>query len=54
MAKKRERNKGLNVARPGQVKLSPEESLRRVMEFSKRKERIIAAVRKGKNRGVSA
>lgn len=38
----------------GRAKLTPEESLKRVKEFPKRKEGFIAAVRKGKNRGVSA
>lgn len=36
------------------IKLTPEESLKRMTEFSKRKEAFIAAVRKGKNRSVSA
>jgi hypothetical protein len=36
------------------VKLSPEESRKRVRDFAKRKEAFIAAVRKGKNRSVSA
>ena len=35
------------------VKLSPEESLKRMMEFDKRKEAIIAALRKSKDRDVS-
>jgi hypothetical protein len=36
------------------AKLSAEESLKRMEEFPERKERFIAAVRKGKNRSVSA
>jgi hypothetical protein len=40
--------------RPKRAKVTAKESLRRVGEFAKRKERIVAAVRKGKNRSVSA
>lgn len=36
------------------IKLTPEESLKRMRDFSKRKEAFVAAVRKGKNRSVSA
>ncbi len=39
--------------RPKPVKLSAEESLRRMQEFDKRKEAFIAALRKSKDRGVS-
>jgi hypothetical protein len=44
----------LKIQRPKRVKLSADESLKRMQEFSKRKEKFIAAVRKGKNRSVSA
>ena len=40
--------------RPKRMKVSVKESLRRVGEFAKRKEQIVASVRKGKNRSVSA
>jgi len=40
--------------RPQRVKLSPQESLKRMEDFPKRKEQFIASIRKGKNRGVSA
>ena len=53
MAKKNKRVK-VETGRGGRVKLTPEESLRRMNEFSKRKENFVAAIRKGKNRGVSA
>jgi hypothetical protein len=36
------------------TKLSAEESLKRMEEFPERKEQIVAAVRKGKNRSVPA
>jgi len=36
------------------VKLTAAESLKHMLGFSKRKERFIAAVRKGKDRGGSA
>jgi hypothetical protein len=38
----------------GRAKLTAEESQTRVQEFAKRKEHFIAAVRKGKDRGISA
>jgi hypothetical protein len=40
--------------RPKRAKLTAEESLKRMQEFSKRKEAFIAAVREGKDRGVSS
>ena len=36
------------------AKITAEESFKRIQEFSKRKERFVAAVRNGKDRGVSA
>ncbi len=39
----------LKIQRPERAKLSEQESLKRMQEFSKRKEKFIAAVRKGKN-----
>ena len=40
--------------RPQRRKLSAEESLQRMKEFDKRKESFIAALRKSKDRGLSA
>ena len=54
MVKKRERAQESTFQRPKRAKLSGKESLKRMREFSKRKENFIAAVRKGKNRSVSA
>ena len=52
--KKNSRRQPAKSARSQRVKLSAEESLKRVQEFGQRKEAFIAAVRKGKSRGVSA
>jgi hypothetical protein len=54
MAKKRATDREVKIIRPERVKLSREESLKRMREFPKRKGKFIAAIRKGKNRGVSA
>ncbi len=54
MAKKLRRSQPPQIGRSQRLKLSAEESLKRVREFAKRKEAFIASVRKGKNRGVSA
>ena len=54
MAKRKKRSKGLPTERPDRVKLTPEESLKRLQEFTKRKETFVAVVRKGKDRDVSA
>ncbi len=54
MAKKPRRRLTVKASRSQRVKLTTEESLKRVREFAQRKEAFIAAVRKGKNRGVSA
>ena len=53
MAKKNKRVKG-GTGRGDRAKLTSEESLERLKGFPKRKESFVAAVRKGKNRGVSA
>lgn len=48
--KKLEEIRQVQVQRPARVKLAPEEALRRMQEFTaKRKEALIAAVRKNKN-----
>jgi hypothetical protein len=54
MAKGKKQAKSLPAARPGGVKVTPKESLRRMQEFLTRKEGFVAAVRKGKDRGLSA
>jgi hypothetical protein len=54
MAKKRDKIDEVKIIRPERVKLSRDESLKRMREFPKRKGKFIAAIRKGKNRGVSA
>jgi hypothetical protein len=54
MAKKRRLTKPLKFERPKRLKLSPEESLKRMQAFSQRKEGFIAAIREGKDRGLSA
>jgi hypothetical protein len=54
MAKKRGTVDGVKIVRPERTKLSREEALKRMREFPKRKGKFIAAVRKGKDRGVSA
>jgi len=54
MAKGKKRIKDLPSERPERVELTAEESLRRLQEFAKRKEHFVAAVRKSKDRGVTA
>jgi len=54
MAKKKNEVKELQIERPPRIKLSADEVRKRMRELPKRKEKIIAAVRKGKNRSVSA
>ncbi len=49
---KGKKTKNLPGERAERKKLSAEESLKRMREFAKRKERFVAAVRKGKDRGV--
>lgn len=44
----------VKIPRPRKVRLSEEESRRRMEAFPERKEEIIAAVRKSKTRGVSS
>jgi hypothetical protein len=54
MAKTQKQTKGLRAQRPERGKLSANESLKRLEEFSKRKEHFVAAVRKGKDRDLPA
>ena len=41
--------KEVKIERPERAKLSAEESLKRMKEFGKRKEKFIATIRQGKN-----
>ena len=52
MAKKRKEIKEWQIERPEPAQLSAEESLKRMQDFAQRKERFVAAVRKGKNRSI--
>ncbi len=54
MRKKPIATKNSAAKRAERVKLTAEESLKRMEEFPKRKESFVAAIRKGKNRGLSA
>jgi hypothetical protein len=54
MAKEKKRATGRPAKRTDRAKLTPEESLKRLQEFARRKEHFVAAVRKGKSRGISA
>jgi len=54
MARRPRQTGGNTAGRPKRTKLSAKESLKRLQDFSKRKEQFVAAVRKGKDRGVSA
>lgn len=44
--------KEVKVDRPSRAKVSEKEALKRMKEFSKRKEQFLATVRTGKSRGV--
>ena len=48
MAKKVEELRELKVVRPKRIKLTEEETLRRMESFDERKDKFIASVRKGK------
>jgi len=54
MAKGKKRGRSVPKGRASRVELTAEESLKRLQEFPERKERFVAAVRKGKDRSVSA
>ncbi len=49
MTKKPKIVKEVKTERPERMKLSAEESLKRTKEFDKRRDKFIAAIRKGKN-----
>lgn len=54
MSEKLEEVQEVKIQRPKRVKLTAEESLKRMEAFPERKEQIVAAVRKSKNRNVSS
>jgi hypothetical protein len=54
MAKGKKRGPDQRTERAERARLTAEESLKRMQEFAKRKEQFVAAVRKGKDRGISA
>lgn len=47
MTKKLDEVKELKIERPERARLSEEESLKRMQEFPRRKEKLIATVREG-------
>ncbi len=49
MTKKANIIKEIKIERPERAKLSAEESLKRMKEFDKRKEKFIASIRKNKD-----
>jgi hypothetical protein len=49
MAKRLKDVKDIKIERPLRAKLSPEEVTKRMAEFPKRREKFVAAIRKGKN-----
>ena len=49
MTKKAKVVKEIKIERPERAKLSAEESLKRMKDFDKRKEKFIAAIRKNKD-----
>ncbi len=49
MTKKAKVIKEVKIERPERMKLSAEESLKRMKEFDERKEKFIAGIRQGKN-----
>lgn len=54
MARGKKRATGRSPERTDRAKLTPEEALKRLQAFAQRKEHLVASVRKGKDRGVSA
>jgi len=54
MAKRAQKVSELKIERPRRSKLAPAESVKRMEAFDRRKEQFVAAVRKGKDRAVSA
>ena len=54
MAKRAQKVSELKIERPRRAKLAPAKSLKRMEAFNRRKEQFVAAVRKGKDRTLSA
>ena len=54
MPKTKVRRKQPSASKPPRAKLTPEESLKRMQSFSKRKDQFVATVRKRKDRSLSA
>jgi hypothetical protein len=54
MAKGKKRSEGVPAKRADRAQLTAEESLKRLQEFTKRKEHLVASIRKRKDRSVSA
>jgi hypothetical protein len=50
--KEAEEIREVKVQRPKRAKLTAEESLRRMEDFPERKEQIVAAIRKSKDRSI--
>ncbi len=50
--KKLKAKKEIRVERPPRAILTPQEILKRMKEFSQRKEQFLATARKGKNRNL--
>ena len=44
--------KEIKIQRPKRAKVTREETIRRVKDFPKRMEKLIAAIRKGSNRNI--
>jgi hypothetical protein len=54
MSKTTGRRKSQVTSKARRAKLTADESLKRMRDFNKRKEDFVAAVRKGKDRSISA
>ena len=54
MAKRIQKVNELKIERSRRAKVAPAESLKRMEAFNRRKEQFVAAIRKGKDRAVSA
>jgi hypothetical protein len=54
MAKGKKPDQNLPAERSQRARFTAEESLKRMSQFGKRKEHFVAAVRKRKDRGLSA
>jgi hypothetical protein len=52
MAKRPKDVEDIKIIRPPRAKLTPEEIMKRMEEFEKRKDALIGTVRKGKDRNL--